>query len=144
MLKSQASLGISVCQSHAATLRPDFLQTLGNSESSMRSFGSSLVVLAILCLVQWISGGHAFPKPVSKHPVRFEITLTWEDHEVAGITRKTILSNGQFPGPILQLQQGDDVVFVVKNQMPFSTTVHFHGMVCLSSLYVLWMGSNMV
>lgn len=93
----------------------------------MVSFNGRLALLAVLCLSQWISGGYGFGTDGSKEPVRFEITLTWEDHEVAGINRKTILSNGQFPAPILQLQQGDDVEFVVKNQMPFSTTVHFHG-----------------
>lgn len=96
----------------------------------MMSFNGRLALLALLCLAQWISGGYSSGTDESKEPVRFEITLTWEDHEVAGLNRKTILSNGQFPGPILQLQQGDDVEFVVKNQLPFSTTVHFHGRFC--------------
>lgn len=59
--------------------------------------------------------------------MRFEITLTWEDWEVAGAVRKTILTNGQFPGPKLRLSQGDHVEFVVNNHLPFDTAVHFHG-----------------
>lgn len=102
----------------------------------MMSFNGRLALLALLCLAQWISGGYSSGTDEAKEPVRFEITLTWEDHEVAGLNRKTILSNGQFPGPILQLQQGDDVEFVVKNQLPFSTTVHFHGRFC----FILYSG----
>lgn len=99
----------------------------------MGSYGNKLVLLTILCLVQWISGGCALETTESNNaPVRFEINLTWEDYEVAGINRKTILSNGEFPGPVLQLQQGDDVEFVVNNQLPFSTSVHFHGRFCPS------------
>ncbi|TQB68518.1 hypothetical protein MPDQ_003342 [Monascus purpureus] len=38
-----------------------------------------------------------------------------------------ILTNGQFPAPTLRLKQGDDVEVLVNNSLPFSTTVHFHG-----------------
>ncbi|KAI2913765.1 hypothetical protein CBS147371_6752 [Aspergillus niger] len=59
--------------------------------------------------------------------VEYNLTLTWEDLEVAGITRKAVLINGQFPGPPLRLKQGDNVEVMVTNNMPFSTTIHFHG-----------------
>ena len=41
--------------------------------------------------------------------VFFEITLTWEVREPDGQSRYVILSNGQFPGPQLNLDYGDDV-----------------------------------
>lgn len=59
--------------------------------------------------------------------VRFKITLTWEDWTPTGIARKMILTNGQFPAPPLYVRQGDDVEFLVDNQLPFATAVHFHG-----------------
>ncbi|KAL4785873.1 multicopper oxidase-domain-containing protein [Aspergillus varians] len=59
--------------------------------------------------------------------VSFQVTLTWDDWHPAGIPRKMILANGQFPPPSLKLKQGDDVEFLVINELPFSTTVHFHG-----------------
>ncbi|KAL1962400.1 hypothetical protein VTN77DRAFT_9739 [Rasamsonia byssochlamydoides] len=59
--------------------------------------------------------------------VPFAITLTWETVAPDGVPRKAILSNGQLPGPPLYLDQGDDVEFLVENQLPFNTTVHFHG-----------------
>jgi hypothetical protein len=60
--------------------------------------------------------------------VPFVITLTWGTVAPDGVPRKAILTNGQFPGPALYLDQGDEVEFLVVNFLPFSTTVHFHGM----------------
>lgn len=75
--------------------------------------------------------------------VFFEINLTWEIQAPDGQSRYVILSNGQFPGPQLNLNYGDDVEvnyliqpylcradssqFVVHNNLPFDSTVHFHG-----------------
>ncbi|KAJ5361962.1 hypothetical protein N7541_002806 [Penicillium brevicompactum] len=64
---------------------------------------------------------------VSAATVFFPITLTWSNRTVAGVTRPVILMNGQFPGPPLKLNQGDNVRFLVDNRCPFNTTVHFHG-----------------
>ncbi|KAL4880986.1 Cupredoxin [Aspergillus karnatakaensis] len=63
----------------------------------------------------------------AKNTVYFNITLTWDDWQPAGIPRKMILANGQFPAPTMKLKQGDDVEFLVTNELPFATTVHFHG-----------------
>ncbi len=72
----------------------------------------------------------ASPLTARKHdgPRNFDITLTWEKYTNAdGFEREMILSNGQFPGPLMELNQGDDVVVVVHNKLPFNTTMHFHG-----------------
>ena len=90
----------------------------------MIPFYSRLGLLSFLCLVQW----------VSCKVVHFELNLTWENHEVAGVTRKMILSNGQFPSPALRLKQGDKVEFLVNNSMPFGATVHFHGKILVHLL----------
>ena len=41
--------------------------------------------------------------------VYFEINLTWEVRAPDGQSRYVILSNGQLPGPQLNLNYGDDV-----------------------------------
>ncbi|KIH94431.1 laccase TilA [Sporothrix brasiliensis 5110] len=57
----------------------------------------------------------------------FDLTLTWEDHAPDGFTRKMILINRQFPGPLLEMDEGDVVHVVVHNAMPYNATMHFHG-----------------
>ncbi|RAL02185.1 laccase [Aspergillus ibericus CBS 121593] len=59
--------------------------------------------------------------------VDFRLDLTWEDSNVAGISRKAIFTNGQVPGPALRVLQGDQVRVMVNNSMPFATTIHWHG-----------------
>lgn len=41
--------------------------------------------------------------------VNFEITLTWGIGAPDGQQRYLILTNGQYPGPQLNMDQGDDV-----------------------------------
>ncbi|KAJ5795216.1 Multicopper oxidase type 2 [Penicillium paradoxum] len=62
----------------------------------------------------------------AKH-VNFELDLTWQKGAPDGNMREMILMNDQFPGPELRIDQGDNVEFVVHNNMPFNTTIHFHG-----------------
>ena len=35
--------------------------------------------------------------------------------------------NGQVPGPVIKVADGDKVAIVVKNELPQSTSVHWHG-----------------
>lgn len=62
-----------------------------------------------------------------QNPVIFELLLTWGPVAPNGHVRNGILMNGQFPGPTLELNQGDDVEFIVHNSLPFATTIHAHG-----------------
>ncbi|KAJ5450309.1 Laccase abr2 [Penicillium daleae] len=73
--------------------------------------------LLLLCFTEW-----AFAATVY-----FTANLTWANHSVAGVHREIILTNGQYPGPELRLNQGDEVYFDVHNGCPFNVTVHFHG-----------------
>ncbi|KAJ4295274.1 hypothetical protein N0V90_007285 [Kalmusia sp. IMI 367209] len=38
-----------------------------------------------------------------------------------------VFINGQFPGPLIELQQGDWAEIKVVNKLPFNTTIHAHG-----------------
>jgi FtsP/CotA-like multicopper oxidase with cupredoxin domain len=46
---------------------------------------------------------------IGKPPVIFPVTLTWEKAAPDGFEREMILTNGQFPGPVLNLEEGDTV-----------------------------------
>lgn len=56
-----------------------------------------------------------------------QLDLTWETASPDGFARKMILVNGQFPGPRIELTEGDDVTVKVTNNIPYPATVHYHG-----------------
>ncbi|EAW14604.1 laccase abr2 [Aspergillus clavatus NRRL 1] len=59
--------------------------------------------------------------------VHFSLDLTWAVGSPNGFEREMIFVNGQFPGPALVLDEGDDVVIDVTNHLPFNTSIHYHG-----------------
>jgi hypothetical protein len=48
-------------------------------------------------------GGH------SSGPKKFELSLTWEEGAPDGVKREMVFVNGEYPGPPLVVEQGDDV-----------------------------------
>jgi FtsP/CotA-like multicopper oxidase with cupredoxin domain len=89
--------------------------------------GMALPAFLLYYFVSVVYGYAASVNGTGNDTVSFQVTLTWADSQPAGISRKMILANGQSPAPPFQLKQGDNVEFLVTNEMPFSTTVHFHG-----------------
>ena len=58
----------------------------------------------------------------------FELTCAKTPWEVtAGQKPEAWAYNGQVPGPELRVTEGDTVRVIVKNELPESTAVHFHG-----------------
>lgn len=92
-----------------------------------RTFPS--LIIWLLCHLHFILGAPALVERETARPkvVHFEIDLTWKDSYQVGVPKKTILINGQTPGPVLEMNQGDTVEFLVHNNLPFNTSVHFHG-----------------
>src|SRR5690606_1710501 len=59
---------------------------------------------------------------------QFEMTIEEVDLEVApGFTAKVWAFNGQVPGPLIHVVQGDELEVVVHNFTTLSHTVHWHG-----------------
>lgn len=58
---------------------------------------------------------------------RFDFTVTWAQNAPADVQRNMFMVNGQFPGPKMELNQGDNVVVKLKNSSPFNMTIHYHG-----------------
>ena len=52
--------------------------------------------------------------------------IQWET--VAGMTVAAFAYNGQVPGPQIRVTEGDRVRVVLKNELPESTAIHFHGL----------------
>lgn len=82
----------------------------------------------LLSLTSLLSLASASVLPASnKKPRFFQLDLTWAKGAPDGFERDMIFVNGQFPGPTLEINQGDDVEILVHNNLPFNTTIHYHG-----------------
>ncbi|KAB8079104.1 multicopper oxidase-domain-containing protein [Aspergillus leporis] len=61
--------------------------------------------------------------------VRETLEFTWEvGAPDGGVPRQMVLTNGKYPGPDLVFDEDDDVEIHVFNQLPFNTTIHWHGL----------------
>lgn len=91
-------------------------------------FLASTVVLGIPC-TEDVAGTEAnFFDPCELPSTRhFDFTVTWAQNAPDGVERNMFMVNGQFPGPKIELIQGDSVVVKLKNSSPFNTTIHYHG-----------------
>ena len=69
------------------------------------------------------------PTRVEKGVKVFEITASVTQWETAPGTKVEAWTyNGQVPGPQIRVKEGDRVKMIVKNNLPESTAVHFHGL----------------
>ncbi|WP_155488325.1 multicopper oxidase domain-containing protein, partial [Aeromonas caviae] len=46
----------------------------------------------------------------------------------AGVRTKVWAYNGQLPGPLIEVNEGDMVEVHLRNQLPQATTIHWHGL----------------
>ncbi|KAI0973814.1 multicopper oxidase [Xylaria arbuscula] len=79
------------------------------------------------------SFGLPSPQERSSGPRKFDLTVTWEKHAPNGVSRNMVLVNGQSPGPLIEVNEGDEVWVTVHNKMPYNTTMHFHGIEMLGT-----------
>jgi FtsP/CotA-like multicopper oxidase with cupredoxin domain len=60
---------------------------------------------------------------------QFELTAREAQWEVEpGVQRTAFAYNGQVPGPIIRVTEGDRVRIILHNELPESTSIHFHGL----------------
>jgi plastocyanin len=69
------------------------------------------------------------PKVLADGTKQFDLTSKIVDWEVEpGRFVKAWTYNGAVPGPTLRAEVGDKVRIVIKNELPESTSIHFHGL----------------
>ena len=74
-------------------------------------------------------GIHAAKGVETDSAVHYRLTIRRQPM-VMGLRRaRPITINGLFPGPLIQLREGKDAVIQVKNELPESTSVHWHGII---------------
>ncbi|PSN70011.1 hypothetical protein BS50DRAFT_608676 [Corynespora cassiicola Philippines] len=63
-------------------------------------------------------------------PTAREYHWTISEHELNpdGVFRPMMLINGMFPGPLIECNEGDEVVVHVHNQASNATSIHWHGL----------------
>lgn len=54
-------------------------------------------------------------------------TIRDQEHNPDGISRPMMLVNSQFPGPLIEANEGDTIVVHVENQAVNATSIHWHG-----------------
>jgi uncharacterized cupredoxin-like copper-binding protein len=66
---------------------------------------------------------------------QFELTTTLTQWEVSpGKTVEAMTYNGTVPGPTIKVDPGDHVKIVLHNELPQSTSIHFHGLLTPNSM----------
>lgn len=83
-------------------------------------------LLVFLCA--WVVAAEGSADGLPGWPKVFDFAVSWGESAPADIKRNMLLVNGQSPGPVIEVDQGDEVVLRVHNHSPFNTSVHLHGM----------------
>ncbi|MBI2736862.1 MAG: copper resistance system multicopper oxidase [Rhodospirillales bacterium] len=58
----------------------------------------------------------------------FKLELAPMPFNITGWTRTATAINGQIPGPTLRMREGDSVTLSVTNRLPFTSSIHWHGL----------------
>lgn len=86
----------------------------------------------ILSARQWLTAcALATVIPAAAHAELRQLQMTIEEVELEvapGFKAKVWAFNGQVPGPLIHLTEGDEVEVVVQNNTTMNHTVHWHGM----------------
>jgi len=90
-------------------------------------FSSSHKIRQIVCLflLSFVLGFGSFALAAKR-----EMSMTIEEMEIdvaPDLKYKVFAFNGQVPGPLIHVQEGDDVVIHVTNNTSLTHTVHWHG-----------------
>ena len=58
----------------------------------------------------------------------FKLELATMPFNITGWTRTATAINGQIPGPTLRMREGETVTISVTNRLPFTSSLHWHGL----------------
>jgi FtsP/CotA-like multicopper oxidase with cupredoxin domain len=89
-----------------------------------------VAMLAFAANAAWVAApARADPVPAAKPVVEIELTASVARLELLpGVATEVWAYNGRVPGPVLEFREGDRVRVRFRNDLPETTTVHWHGM----------------
>ena len=128
--------------SSVSTSTPSARSELGAGTVSRRDFLRSAGALAALAGMQsllpgWAraAGGGATSGVSALEPTRrvgnrveYDLTIEKTPFQVAGKRATAITMNGSVPGPLIRLQEGEEVVLRYHNKLEEETSIHWHGL----------------
>ena len=87
--------------------------------------GSTLLLSAArnLCWGAGASGGAVLSG------TEFDLTIAETPVNYTGVDRTATAVNGQVPAPLLRMRQGDTVTLRVRNRLPVTSSIHWHGFI---------------
>lgn len=65
---------------------------------------------------------------------RYDLTLEERTVNINGADRPAVTVNGQFPGPLLRLREGEEAVIRVTNRLDKASSIHWHGLILPASM----------
>jgi FtsP/CotA-like multicopper oxidase with cupredoxin domain len=68
-----------------------------------------------------------FPFYVEGALQTFNLTLSAGWAAPDGYWRQVFLINDQFPGPLIEVDEGDDILVNIQNNLPVDNSIHWHG-----------------
>ncbi|GLJ16994.1 hypothetical protein SUGI_0293930 [Cryptomeria japonica] len=94
--------------------------------SSVVKLAASLVCLIMVKLAPWMA---------SAALVQRKFTIGTQNETRLCSTQTIVTVNGQFPGPTIEVREGDNLVVEVHNNGPYNVTIHWHGVKQLKSCW---------
>lgn len=92
---------------------------------------NAAALLWLACMTAVASPGPAVLENLSAEPGTVEVRLVAAPARlelVPGKSTEVFAYNGRVPGPLLEVREGDRVIVHFRNELPESTTVHWHGL----------------
>lgn len=107
---------------------------------------AAIAALALVAVVSWVAGARfsqpeaaraatgydigVAGKPKPSGTIReFQLVAKEAAWEIApGVTMQAITYNGQVPGPLIRVTEGDTVRVTLKNELKQDTAIHWHGL----------------
>lgn len=115
-----------------------FLLPLASGQVSRRRFLQGVVAtaawggLGFQLGPAWASGAGGAPSELSGS--EFDLVLTPMQVNFTGRPATATVINGQLPGPVLRVREGDTVTLRVTNRLSEATSVHWHGVIVDQSM----------
>jgi FtsP/CotA-like multicopper oxidase with cupredoxin domain/azurin len=115
--------GGALAASATASPEPEHKMSADEMDASMNKS-----ISAFPAKTAGVGGQVLAPKVLGDGTKQFMLTSSVVNWEVApGKTVKAWTYNGTVPGPTMHVDPGDKVQIVLKNELPESTAIHFHG-----------------